>query len=588
MILRRRSVVEYFFSPRLVSDNRLSQDDPQKRFIDRSPAWLLALIGAVLLWLSQPPVGWPLVAWFALVPWLLLATRDNVGRRDMLWLYLANVGHWGLTMQGLRHAHPAMYATWIVFAFYLGCYGFMFVVLVRDRYRGKRFGIPLWIWIPVIGTGLECIRNYLLTGISAAMLGHSQATVPTIVQVADAFGSYGITFVILLVNAAIHHAWCMPKPLSAIGCAGAIVATILIYGTWRLNQADQVSQPNPPPPSIALIGRDEPIVFVQDADRELKIFDNYFRDSVVAAQQVAQGGGTLAAIIWPESMYTGAQPWVADTNEQVPLDPAIQAVIDENQNQFQRRSEQVQAAIRRITGQAVGPDLIVGCSVVQYDEPPKLFSGIVHVGPGGKVVDWYGKTHLVMFGEYIPLIDYLPFVYRWVPPGMGIERGGGPVAMRLGELIVSPNICIETAVERVTPAHVMKLANQSRPPDIVINVTNDGWFDGSSIVDHHLRCTQLVAVTCRRPILIAANGGPTVWIDSAGRVVKDLAYQKNGFVIANPVRDGRWGLYQSIGDWPARIMAGCCVVMVLLLKFWVGLVSGTALASRQLAVGTAS
>ena len=92
-------------------------------------------------------------------------------------------------------------------------------------------------------------------------------------------------------------------------------------------------------------------------------------------------------------------------------------------------------------------------------------------------------------------------------------------------------------------------------PDVIVTVTNDGWFDDSSVIEHHLRCAQLVAVGCRRPILSAANNGPTAWIDSSGRVVDRLSTGSNGAIIATPIRDERTSLYVRMGDWPAKVLA---------------------------------
>jgi len=543
---------------------------------DRAPIWALSILGAALWWVSQPPLGISFIAWVAAIPWLIIACREKISRRQWLTFLAVAILYWMVTMQGIRHAHPAMYAALVALAFYLACYSLLFVWLLRKLVTAHHSRFPFWLSVPLVGTGLECIRNYLLTGVSAVMIGHTQASHPALIQIADAFGSYGLTFLVLLVNACLFESFFGREKKSfqrwqPVAFAAMLLLATLVYGEWRLSQADAMSAEATSDVNVALIGRDEEIVFIQNSQRELEIFDSYFRQSLEAATEVAKTGGTLDAIVWPESMFNGSLPWLLldKPTNQVNLqtmtsnDTELLSIIEENRSQFKRRAAQVQAAIRQATGQANDPHLIVGCSVIRYQEPPQIHSAIVHVGDRGHVVDWYGKTHLVMFGEYIPLIDYLPFVSRWVPPGMGIERGSGPMAMAVGELKLSPNICIETAVERVTPNHVIELIRRGEAPDAIVNVTNDGWFDRSSIVEHHLRCSQFVAVASRRPVLISANGGPTAWIDGSGRVVERLANDEAGSVVANVVADGRWGLYQTIRDWPARLTAAFCVWLVV-------------------------
>jgi apolipoprotein N-acyltransferase len=544
------------------ADARLSIDQPDARL----PGWSLALMGAVLLWLSQPPLGFSALAWFAVIPWIHLASRTQVAHYSNLKFFLIAMAYWGITMQGIRHAHPAMYATLVLFAFYLACYSFAFVMLVR-RVVQTSPRLPIWLSVPLIGTGLECIRNYLLTGVSAVMLGHTQANHESMIQIADAFGSYGVTFLILATNGAIYHGFVSDptarmKRIMPLACAGCLIGLNFLYGTWRLSQ---VAAPQNSGLSIAILGRDEEIVFVQDAQREQQIFAAYVQQSVKAAELVAKTGGRLDAVVWPESMYTGALPWLLidpPTSDDERIDPEFASIIKENQEAFQSRGAQVQSLVRSVTGQQDDPHFIVGCSVVRYNDPPKVHSGIVHLGERGQVVDWYGKTHLVMFGEYIPFIEYLTFLNRFIPPGMGVARGDGPRSMSIGKIGVVPNICIETAVERVAPQHISQLTQQGLPADVIVNVTNDGWFDGSSVVEHHLRCSQLVAVTCRRPVLISANGGPTTWIDGSGRIVQRLANDEAGAIIANVAIDNRGGLYQTIHDWPARLLAGSCVFLM--------------------------
>jgi apolipoprotein N-acyltransferase len=558
-------------------------------------SWKLAVAGGLLLWCAQPPLRlWPL-AWVALLPWLGIVYRPRLTRRDYAVFFLAATTYWAVTMQGIRHAHPAMYVAWIALAAYLASYAAAWLWLCRVVIQSRNtpnqtsarlgFRMPGWVAVPIIWTGLECVRNYFLTGVSAVMLGHTQADVPAVIQIADTLGSYGVSFLVSLVNAALADFWFSnrrddPKDagdghrtsvspqgigrFTGLAVAGVAALATIGYGLWRLQQAARPARSSAT--TIALVGRDEPIDFEQASGRELEIFDAYFRQSLEAARMAAERGVALDAVVWPESMFTGSLPWlVAEPDRPLvvppgsPLgEPELRDIIAENRNHFEHRARQVQFALRQITGQSEGPELVVGCSVVRYDAPAGGHSGCVHIGGDGKVARWYAKNHLVMFGEYIPLIDYLPWIDRFIPPGMGILPGEGAVALAVGDLVVSPNVCIETAVERVTVGHVRDLIGRGSAPDVVVNVTNDGWFDRSSIVEHHLRCAQMVAVASRRPILIAANGGPTAWIDGSGRVVQRLPSDAGGVILVAAVPDGRNAPHLWVGDWPARVIALMC------------------------------
>lgn len=565
-----------------------------------------------MLWLAQPPCGWWPLAWIALVPWLWLAwpvarsggrsgARGEDARGEDGWgeggrdgggwaasrplprggyalFYLAAAGHWLLTLQGLRHAHPAMFLGWFALAFYLAIYPLLWLVLMR-----RSRGCPPWLAAPILWTGLEWCRNYFVTGISAAMLGHSQVALPTVLQIADLFGSYGVSFLIVLVSAAVAAVLRLPGARSprwpataAVLTAAAALSFTLGYGHWRLGQADRLAGDGPI--TIALLGRNEPIEFEQSLSREQEIFGAYFQQAVAAAEAASGAGRPLDAVVWPESMFTGGVPWIVADRQQ-PLasfpgeslsEETLWELIDDRQRYFERRAQQVQTALQQTTGQTRPPVLWGGCSILRYDQAAAVHSGCVEVTSAGTVGGWYGKTHLVMFGEYIPLVDYLPFLRRLMPPGLVVQPGPGAVVFELpsaddqaGGVTVAPNICIETAVERVTINQVRRLIERQQTPDYIVNVTNDAWFDGSSIVEHHLRCAQLVAIACRRPILIAANGGPTAWIDGSGRIVRRLANDESGVILVSGGLDGRSSGQLWWGDWPARGLAIASLVIAI-------------------------
>jgi apolipoprotein N-acyltransferase len=242
----------------------------------------------------------------------------------------------------------------------------------------------------------------------------------------------------------------------------------------------------------------------------------------------------------------------------------LQRGVAESREYFLQRAGYLLDAIGSQRPGKSRPQLIVGSGVVHYRRRPEIYCGIIHIGEDKEVADWYGKTHLVMFGEYIPILPRIPGLKELVPPGLGLATGPGPKRFRLGDTVISPSICIETAVERVTVNQLSELRRTGDAADLGVTVTNDGWFDDSSVVDHHRRCAQLVAVGCRRPILSAANNGPTVWIDSRGQIADGIEQGGEGVLIAKPQKDSRTSWYLRIGDWPAR---ACALASILALVF---------------------
>src|SRR5690606_31703456 len=150
----------------------------------------------------------------------------------------------------------------------------------------------------------------------------------------------------------------------------------------------------------------------------------------------------------------------------------------------------------------------------------------------GELRATYDKMHRVPFGEFIPLAEWFPFLYRLTPLTGGIVAGTGPVEMQLdGEIFPSPNICYETVVPHLIRRQFRDFAGGSIEPDALVNLTNDGWFWGSSELDMHLACGVFRAVETRTPLLIAANGGLSAQIDVLGRIVQVTPRQETAHLI---------------------------------------------------------
>jgi apolipoprotein N-acyltransferase len=117
---------------------------------------------------------------------------------------------------------------------------------------------------------------------------------------------------------------------------------------------------------------------------------------------------------------------------------------------------------------------------------------------------------------------------------------------------------------------VNRLTQTGNSPDVMINISNDGWFRGSSILDHHFNSAIVAAVENRIPVLVASNTGITAWIDGDGKVVERLAKMDPGWILAQPVPDGRVGYWSYWGDWPAKLVTFIGLlpgIRAVLLKF---------------------
>jgi apolipoprotein N-acyltransferase len=527
-----------------------------ERFLSRT--LLLGLAGAILLWAAFPPLSLPWLAWIAPVPWHWLVAWPRLpGRRPYVALWLAGFTQWLFLLQGIRLAHPALYAGWIALAAYLGVYLPVFVGLSRVAVHHLR--LPLMAAAPLVWVGLELVRGHLITGFSLCLLAHTQANLPRLIQISDIAGGYTLSFVLMLVAACLTVVLQQRRlSFTPVAVAIAAIAATLGYGSWRLGQTPPGA--TGPTLHVALIQGSADTVFEISAERSRETFDQYRRLTDEGVRQRAN----LDLIVWPESMFV-----VAESTVQEPLVPPPDTGLtaEEARGRIEAHNEPFRSALADEAARAnantddrhLGTRLLIGtASYVYSSHEPRIYNAAMLADRAGHVEARYYKSHPVMFGEYIPFADWLPWLYRITPIPSGLSRGTGPSVFSAGGLKVSPSVCFESTVPHLIRGHMRTLASRGTPADCLVNITNDGWFWGSAILDHHLRCGLFRAVENRKPFLIAANTGISASIDGNGVIQVSAPRRTAQVLMADVKADGRLSPYQVFGDFPAWLLAAFC------------------------------
>jgi apolipoprotein N-acyltransferase len=535
--------------------------------IIRTSTFKYASLGAVLLWAALPPLDlWPL-AWVAPVAWVMLIRRKELdGRRPYAILTLVGFAFWLAALHWLRLPYWAVAFGWVALSFYFAFYLPVFIGLSRIAVHQLR--VPVILAAPVVWTGLELARAHLLTGMTMASLGHTQYRWVELIQISDLAGAYGVSFVVMFAAACIARTLpCENKPRAfwPLFPALALLAATLGYGYART-----AHESTAPGVKIALIQGSIDTQIGCDEDLREKIFRHYFDLS----QQAVKKFGPVDLIVWPETFFL--YPLITYTEDAGRQDPQVQAAgisVEEFQRRLRQWADNSRQALAQ-TARQLGAALLVGLDTHSYDaKGERIFNSAVYVSASGELLGRYDKMHLVTFGEYIPFADYLPLLYRLTPLSMGITPGTQPVAFKINGIHLSPNICYESVLPHVIRRQIKMLQAQGREPDVLVNLTNDGWFWGSSELDMHLACGVFRAVEFRKPFLIAANTGFSAWIDADGRVLKKGPRRNTATLLAEVRVDRRKSWYLDYGDWPAGICLLGCGVFALAgcwRNFWPG------------------
>lgn len=490
---------------------------------------------------------------------------------------------WLLLLQGIRLAFWPLTAGWIALSLYLAVYFPLSLWIAVTLHHRRKF--PLAFACAIGVTTCELLRSYVITGFSPCALSHSQTPWPIVLQIASHFGGYGVGFMMMLSTAWLvdtmrkradteirtdRSSWILSNAHSLIRTS-IFVWLILSYATWtaRQNYLRQI-EPIKPLGRFVLIQDHMPTMF--DATKELieqgwlayesttaKAIDAIRKDALKAGKPDA---ANVDLIVWPESVYSGLAPtMVWDHGDSIP--PALGLDRDELEAVYENLQRGNAFKLRRLRSAIDGsmPNLLVGTDVIEIRNGTMdrynsaLWIDRAQGADGNTTPDYYAKMHLVMFGEYIPILSWFPSLLQQV--GLGtLSSGNQPKAWELpsGRRVMA-NICFEDTVPHLMRRQIHQLTAQGKAPDVMINLSNDGWFRGSSILDHHLNSAILIAVENRIPVLVSANTGITAWIDSDGQLVKRLPKMEAGWLVAQPIPDGRTGYWSWWGDWPARLVA---------------------------------
>ncbi len=550
---------------------------PSRKPPAQNSRWLVlavSTLSGLLLWLAFKPVGWWPLAFLAPAGWLAMVRWQTLpGWRPYLMILLGAAVHWLLLLEGIRRAHPALYLGWFALAFYVAAYMPVFVGLTRMAVHRMRVSIV--IAGPAIWVALELVRSHLLTGFSTGLIAHALVNQTTLIQIAELGGAYAVSFLVIFAAACLVRIWPRhgaPRTWRdgwpAVALSIGLIA-VVVYGKVRLaaNPIDHA-----PADSVRVVmiqgGRDT--VFDFDAEVTYETYEDYW----ALTREALQLHEPVDLVIWPESAFTGLLPEFQREGDALPdlgfeiSKKEFSQRLDERIELFQQKTRYAASVVndpQRNSTTSRPTCMLVGSESLVYSaEGVRRYNSALLLDAEGRVANRYYKTHPVMFGEYIPFGKTFPWIYKVTPMADGLASGREAVAFDIQGVRFSPNICFESTVPHLIRRQVAELRQQGEMPDVLVNITNDGWFWGSAILDHHFASNVFRAVENGRPLLIAANTGISGWVDHRGRVRRFVPRREKQFLLATVSSSQLLTQYQLVGDWLARV---CFVFLVVTCGF---------------------
>jgi apolipoprotein N-acyltransferase len=355
----------------------------------------------------------------------------------------------------------------------------------------------------------EWLRGHILTGLPWNLLGYTWDT--SLLQVTSLIGIYGLTALTTLgacIFASRHKGW-IASILLGLGM-------LWMWGDYRITQSQSQGQTGNLDVNLRIVQASIP--------QQTKWLVEHFQENLnrYVALSNLPGEKPLAAIIWPESSVT--------------------TLIEE------------QSPLLKVLAEATPSNGILLFGAPRMLEG-NLRTSMMGLAPSGKLVGVYDKSHLVPFGEYMPLRSILP-IKKLTYGDQDYTPGSGVKTITLPGLpSVSPLICYEA----IFPHAVIDGKDR---PHWMLNLTNDAWYGHSSGPYQHLQIVRVRAIEEGIPLIRSANNGISAVINSYGQFLYRLELDEIGFIdFSLPKRLNYVTVYQRWGD---TLFGGILLVLLAL------------------------
>jgi apolipoprotein N-acyltransferase len=537
--------------------------------------WAAAGLSAGLLELPFPLAGplppWrSIFAWFGLVPllWAILSpgTTDAPRplRRGFLIAYLCGVlwyignCYWVRDTMMRYGDMPVGAPTLLLLGYslvlglYFGLFGLL-VVLVRRATGSTRLAL---VAAPILWTALE-LAAARITSVPWDQLGYSQVDNHFAILMGPWTGVYGISFVLVFVNALIAGGLVLEsrphigqRDRGILRAASVLLAMAGVVGIY-------LAPPKPATTATAVLVQPNLDVAGDNSwagpewDRHIAEFKRLAGEQCKTyIAGIPQTGAPQGEIVCPPSA----------THPDLVVWPESPAPFVEDDARFQQ-------ALVAIAHEEHAP-LVVGNIGTDFSAEEQLwrdYNSALIVSADGARLGRYDKIHLVPFGEYIPFQNLLTFAHKLTGKVSSFTRGSEPKVFRLpGQDGASHRYGVFICYESVFADEIREFSQLGA--EVLVNISDDGWYGDTSAPWQHLNMVRMRAIENRRWILRDTNNGVTAVIDPYGRVRQSIPRHT---VDALPAQFGFRDdvtYYTAHGD----VFAWLCVFVGLVIVGWSG------------------
>ena len=357
----------------------------------------------------------------------------------------------------------------------------LLVFLLASFVAVMQFGITYILWrffkfsliaLPFLWTFSEIFRSlFPYGGFPWLIVGELSVDIPIFYKVLSLGGVYLGTFAI------ISLALVLRKPL-----IGGLILALALAGLYLWTPPFK----KPPPVKVSLVQTNVP----EEDKLNTEAFYRHLPRLWALLEETLKENPDL--IVFPESAFPFRFPYLMEEGQ-------------------------------RLLEASKKVPIIVGLVDVDFSSERVEPKNSVFLLKGGKVQDRYDKVKLLPFGEFVPFpFGFAKDIFGAIA-GIDFVKGKGPKCFDLGLYRISTPICFEVS-------HFFFIRSMGKCSDMVVVLTNDGWFRDSDGTFQHMRQARVRAVENRLYLLWVNNTGPTAVISPEGKILKSLPYGVSGIL----------------------------------------------------------
>ncbi len=393
----------------------------------------------------------------------------------------------------------------------------------------KALGSRLGPWgrmllLPSLWVLMEWINSLWITGFPWGNIGYSQYRILCLVQLCSVTGAWGISFLVAMSNAVLANIIAALKQTSDTSFIRwqAVIVIVFVGAVWIFGaKSMDGSRPIGKPLRAGVVqGNIDP-----NEQHDTQYQTKFWRTYSTLTREAADDGARI--IVWPEGIAPG----------------------------YIRRDPVLLHRLTTIAEESGGVTLLMGGR--DEGDEGQVYNCAFLIGPPTGLLDRYIKVHLVPFGEFVMLRNYLPIVERYPVLSYDVTAGREFNVLKSNSDRIGTVICFESIFPQIS----RKLADSGA--EILCVITNDAWFEKTAAAEQHMSKSVFRAVENRRYLLHGAATGISCIIDPCGRILESAGLFEEKLLVSDITLISGKSFYTKHGDWFVYFCIAACFLLGL-------------------------